>query len=1299
MHFIVCIFFVVANVVWGSNSNFAMVYYTEYESLYSTRRSFYNIFNMTSNTLQSTFYSNEDASYNIPRQFVLDPTEQFVYYIGGNQQQTIYKMFLNSPVVPHIDNPVLTGYKINPAGINHKDGNLSEAVFFRVGDISAPDDLSFIVVSDKIQERVRLINLTIKNVTTLFYDYAYNLKVSSNGLFFVYANSYNLYAFFFHNSSVVPLTGGGQGYQDGVGVAIKSQVSTSLAISRDNSYVYFTHYSVNMYTDVIRRVHLYTKKSETLFTSNVYYACYMMAFDKSSQYLFANFKSTYSMVVFRVDGSTLVVVQEFANPSSSFGVQYVGMNMQILGTYNPPPTTTGAPTTSAVTTTAAPATSSGVGMTSTTGAITTTAAPVVKINFGVGESCLDYFSGFEDNIIFAHCCENFTNSYGCNDNDIKLFAYDQNLRADACPWSLNHGCNIVQTESSVCIPMSQGGGNDCKRVCEPGCRSKVACTNLPLNAHYTGSGTNSTNCPWVCNDYYKFNGSFCVACTLPLNAYFTGTGGSTADCPWLCHDNYEWTGAACVLKVNYTVPAPNATTQFRCTRHDQCSHCPRVSYYGQPSQNAWGCSNYEIRVHDLNTNTSFNQLLGLFTHLWTGYCTYWVNPTTPAYCVDSVYLPQYTYDRRCSVAQDCEYCPMDRYYTSNSITRAYGCYGYFKQIRWVDSQVNLVETPINFLPYLQREFLNGTCIYFENTVPYHCPDPVTSSAAVLSSTSGAVVSGTTSVRVLIVPDVNCAAYSDCSHCPTGVTRGCNGVSVVQYVNGEPDVILTNYNLSGMAYRRCVYASALSQYEYCLPPTTTTQAVSTTTTAGGPQPIFCWSQADCEKCPPESTVYCNVNQCYFRSTYSYLLCDASKTYSTTTLQITTTSSKITTTTELTTSTPVLTTTAKQWQFFFWVRSNSGWITGYYSAQYMRAIYETLQLRVDQVQLGTLVDKFRLPVVINFDTLESRNDTIKTLKDSLYSDALMIKLLQFKVYMNHYNYMNMQPPDRLYIDFTDDVEPVDLTGTSRIPCSNWNPCNACPYGYSRGCSGKDMVIQNPWNRQWFFILNFIAPETSRNFCVFHNDAQWMYCPVDPAAAARLTWQLIFSILVQKPTLTADEIDLYRLATAMVLGINSTQITAAMYPTNTNLFLMRRRLLQSSTELGMIVDLNSVQNLAEMSSFVRTSAFQTGLDAAIVQLTLTPASMNVSTVDSYTPAMDAAVRETVTENKGVEFKSEESNKGDSDMLLIAACLGALGALLIIVGVVLCTRKNNKKLDAPFIFPQIPRRNRRLKYEKLLK
>lgn len=1226
-----------------TEANTAVIYYTETDEAYSSGYSYYYYYNLSTSQLGRNIYNTFSNVGNVPRKFVMDPTGGYVYYVGGMYQQTLFKMLLSAPSAVHSDNEVFVGKREDPVGSQVVDGNFTAAKFYRLFDVGAPTAFSFFIVLDKAQYLIRKIDPLQSTVTTLVTrSSTINcMHVAPSGAFVVFANDYYLHVYFMQNASLVKITGGGQGYQDGVGINVKIGVVTNAVTTSDESFVYFAH-DIAAGDGCVRRLHVYTRQSETLFRSSTHHSCRMLAFDRNSQYLFANFISTRSMLVYRnAAAGGLTKVHEFGNPEV-YGSPLLALAMTVQGSYVPPATTT-APlitttTTTAASTTTVRATTSTAQVVASTvsGSVqTTTSAPIVRVNVSVGESCLDYFEGFEDPFQWWDCCTRFDDTYGCNGKQVSVTTEYNVYTRPACPWRKGFGCNIVAT-SYRCFVGQDGGG--CGRQCESGCKSKVACTNLPANAYYTGSGTTATNCPW------------------------------------LCFDNYESNGVACVLKANYTgAPAPNATTQLRCTSHAQCSHCPRLWFGGRSDLNVWGCSKYEIKRRDINLNTYSVEISSSYTQLFTGYCAYWTNYASPRYCVDPQYLPQLSYTRTCATVGDCEYCPKDKYYVAGSTDVVYGCYGSLPQFRWVDNVNGYVQAldyyPANNRQYLQREFQNNTCVYYENEVPYRCPD--------VATTTSTTALATTSVAV--VPPENCAVYSDCGFCPATVTGGCNGVTIVAYVEGFDPFIIPNFNATTMAERRCIYLSAGAVFVYCEKPATT-QAVAVATTAPAPVTNFCYVYSDCVHCPSDATKVCSGNACYYRGTSAWLPC-VGGVAPTTAVQVLATSSVTSTTTsaQVTTSTTPAPTTAALHAARFELRSNKHLIEFLYE-RYKVALNETLGVRVDQIAFGTQVDKFVLPVLITHSSASALNETLLKLRDAAYPALLFQKFISMRLY----DTLNLDPADTLYVDFTGYVEPPDLLGLPRVACTNWNPCNACPYGYSRGCSGRSLLVQSTANGIWLWMQNYVAPLTARDFCVFHNNAQWRYCPTDPLAAMRLTWQLILTILIRKAAVSPQEVDLYRLATAIVLGVNSSQITAGVYGSSPAL---GRRLLQSEeTMLGMIVDLNSDQDLANMAAFVRTSVFQSGLDAALLQLTLEPAALDPASVGSYRPATAAAASQAVTVINVPAAKSRRApaKQGMSEtgaLLVGVAAAGAGSMLLVVVCAVICSSMSakNKVEDIP--------------------
>jgi hypothetical protein len=117
-----------------------------------------------------------------------------------------------------------------------------------------------------------------------------------------------------------------------------------------------------------------------------------------------------------------------------------------------------------------------------------------------------------------------------------------------CPAGTNllGGCN--STHDSICgfcpiCPVGLYPGNDC------GCSKCINMDNR--TGYYTGSGTNSTNCPFSCNAGYFYRGNTCSPCPVggysvsnsttcslctngPPRSTYTGSGTNATNCPWVC---------------------------------------------------------------------------------------------------------------------------------------------------------------------------------------------------------------------------------------------------------------------------------------------------------------------------------------------------------------------------------------------------------------------------------------------------------------------------------------------------------------------------------------------------------------------------------------------------------------------------------------------------------------------------------------------------------------------------------------------------------------------------------------------
>jgi hypothetical protein len=287
-------------------------------------------------------------------------------------------------------------------------------------------------------------------------------------------------------------------------------------------------------------------------------------------------------------------------------------------------------------------------------------------------------------------------------------------------------------------------------------------------------------------------------------------------------------------------------------------------------------------------------------------------------------------------------------------------------------------------------------------------------------------------------------------------------------------------------------------------------------------------------------------------------------------------------------------------------------------YKQAISLGLNIPLQSVNIVDRENEWTLTVSIVHEDKTRINQTIESILDLDFPQKL------FKIFlgMNLHDTFMLDPDDTLYLNTYEingvhniELQKLPIPLTSRIPCENWNPCNQCPYGYSRGCSGRTLWLLNRMNGVSAFVSKRVATGLYRDYCVFHNTGQWMYCPEDPIAALVLTWQLIFTLIINKPTLNSNEIDLYRVATAQVLNINETQIIAGLLSSLTS-STAARRLLQSSTYLGMIVNLNSDQNLNDLSNYVRSQQFQYELDVAVMRLNLYGIQTNPNSVEIIYP-----------------------------------------------------------------------------------
>jgi hypothetical protein len=164
-----------------------------------------------------------------------------------------------------------------------------------------------------------------------------------------------------------------------------------------------------------------------------------------------------------------------------------------------------------------------------------------QLNPGVGFYCSSYIARQNRRLWVADTdtcphCNGKTSSFGMT-----------------CPWACGSACRGINHGFGGFSGPNQYK-NDIEHICEAGCRSVASCTAVP-NSVFTGSGTQSYNCPFECNSgYYKdgiacalqcnpgqynINSASCGDCTAVVtNGYFTGTGTNSYDCPFSCNTGY-----------------------------------------------------------------------------------------------------------------------------------------------------------------------------------------------------------------------------------------------------------------------------------------------------------------------------------------------------------------------------------------------------------------------------------------------------------------------------------------------------------------------------------------------------------------------------------------------------------------------------------------------------------------------------------------------------------------------------------------------------------------------------------------
>lgn len=1256
-----------ANVI-ALRENFVFVQYSRSSDLYTIRDSPGSlgnyILNFTTNTMQLVGPVTVAVSSDPGGVGILDTDGVYYYFVYLNAICKT-KMRLKA-----IESFIVVAGAFNQEG--YTDGTLANARFKTVKGLHGPRDLSFIVVVSQQGMSIRKIDFVTGMVTTLFYGYEairtsggskfsikyYAVDVAPSGQFMIFltdnwafeTNNHRLTLYNFTSNTTTFLTSASPGSQDGFGLSVQVQDVKAVAISAWDEHVYFTQQWGSAFQ--IRRYTLKSGECKTLYQNETNKRPFAMAMGRTRGILVVSYESPAVVTIYQDTGESLVILAEYSGisgypvtlsmwskhvpalagfdvstdyrrfdpcPTGSYGAGDDNCRLCEVYSYNPTPAagscmpcsdanstgmTVCSSTQAMLTTTAVPPT--------TTVASTTTPSQnlplqavraLTRVDLFLGEACLESYQGFQD--ARTYCCPFLSDTFGCNGTSWYEVGWSGRIYDyGACPWKLNEGCMAKAISGFECGP----GFYSCFRDCESGCVNKTKCDNLTTNAVYTGYGTNSSNCPWDCvSGFVKVNGR----CALANNTEIV------------------------------THPNPNAT--LRCTTFEQCWHCPRAARYGREYENLWGCSNYDVRLHNINSNTYTPQALNSVDQLALGYCAYWrtqqisasedgtysSSMMVPEYCPDPAYVANVTYATRCSGLSECGHCPKTSPFDNVANRHVYGCHS--NNITKIEDNVIFEDsygnpyTPIlnvNSLPnyqYLLREFNENVCIYYDNRMPRRCPDPVLAIPSLQTTSSNALGKNFT-------PTLRCSKYSDCSFCPSyfqGYTSGCVGSSFVT----ASYVVFTNYTPGGLMTGYCAFYS--SKWMYCPEPMTTTTPASTTPAL----PQECWSPSECPFCPEDSSRICSKNQCFFRGVVAWERCPVSA--QTTTRVISgsslSTSSGVPQTTSYGTNNEVSyqTTSVLQGENMYWVRFKlllnkaqslslpyefDEDYKNLYKTLYDQAVYTyerhvqalnmTLNVDARTIMYEPEADPFKLSVAISHYSLEQQTNTIERLIQWGTGKSLQAMFEDMNLYWMYWS----DPEDTFYVEstepwgvFINQIARREVPVESNIPCTNYNPCNRCPYGYSRGCSGRYLWIANRPNFP-YVVNNVIAPGTNPDYCVFYNEAQWMYCPEDSETAMRLVWQLIFYIIVNKMALTSQDVDLYVLATSIVLQIDRQQITAGVFRNNV---LQRRRLLQATSRLDMIIDLNQSQDVAYISEFVRNGNFQSNLDNEIQRLNLASAS----------------------------------------------------------------------------------------------
>ena len=148
------------------------------------------------------------------------------------------------------------------------------------------------------------------------------------------------------------------------------------------------------------------------------------------------------------------------------------------------------------------------------------------------QECKNYVSGQTNDVRYTG-----TSHYGPPPDYFTYWVYECRYCVNnPCPtltgwyYTTANSCNKLQ-----CATCSAGTYSTCGGTSAGSC---LACTNNVPNSIYTASGTNSTNCPWVCSTGYTLSNGSCVwncpagqtgiPCTSCSSGYYKGTNDSAA---------------------------------------------------------------------------------------------------------------------------------------------------------------------------------------------------------------------------------------------------------------------------------------------------------------------------------------------------------------------------------------------------------------------------------------------------------------------------------------------------------------------------------------------------------------------------------------------------------------------------------------------------------------------------------------------------------------------------------------------------------------------------------------------------